>query len=381
MRTLGKILLILLITGGLYWAIDIAYGYYAGGIQRQAPPNPANVPGLRGLPYASGDFMIEAGQTIDTEAVPGTGILTPKEFHGYYFNIDRKSPTDLLYRRTTNPEPAKSPTVTVLLIGDLTVFGADAPDWLTIASLLSRRLNTDDKSHGYVVLNAGTFGANATMERERLQYELSHGQKPAIVIVMDGGLGSPGRTFAEGRGQVADLFHRYFPHNIYIYWALRPWLSERVARVGLKKPPANIQKPLDVEKLTKDTVAFYLDNEIAMARMAKEAGARFIAVLEPNRYGSSFSHPTDDLEFVDHQTDAHNPGLRAVMPKALGALSAGNASLKGEGLETLDLTTLFKDKTQNLFTDGAGHFNSIGNDMVADRLAAAILSGTAVAQP
>src|SRR5262249_10900520 len=60
------------------------------------------------------------------------------------------------------------------------------------------------KSHGYVVLNAGTVGANATMERERLQYELTHGQKPAILIIMDGGLGTPGRTFAESRGRVAE---------------------------------------------------------------------------------------------------------------------------------------------------------------------------------
>jgi len=387
MRTLAKVLLILLITAGLYWALDIAYGYYAGKIQRAEPPNAAGIPGLRGLPYASGDFMIEAGSTIDTEAVPGTGILTPKEFHGTFFNIDRKPPTDLLYRRTSNPDPAKPPTVTVLLIGGSTIFGDDAPDDLTIASLLSRRLNADDKTHSYVVLNAGNFGANSTMERERLQYELAHGQKPQIVIVMDGGLdlmggiylGAPGRTFAEGRGQVADLFHRYFPHNI--YWALRGWLSQRAIKLGLKKPPANIQKPVDVEKLTKDTVAFWLDNELAMAKLAKDAGARFISVLEPNRYASSFSHPTDDLKFVDHQTDGHLPGLRPIMPKALAQLSAGSDSLKGQGIETLDLSTIFKDKTQNLFTDGAGHFNSIGNAMVADRLTAAILATTAATQP
>ena len=387
MRTLAKVLLILLITAGLYWALDIGYGYYAGKIQRAEPPNAANIPGLRGLPYASGDFMIEAGSTIDTEAVPGTGILTPKEFHGTFFNIDRKPPTELLYRRTSNPDPAKPPTVTVLLIGGSTIFGADAPDDLTIASLLSRRLNADDKTHSYVVLNAGTFGANSTMERERLQYELAHGQKPEIVIVMDGGLdlmggiylGAPGRTFAEGRGEVADLFHRYFPHNI--YWALRGWLSQRAIKLGLKKPPANIQKPVDVEKLTKDTVAFWLDNELAMAKLAKDAGARFISVLEPNRYASSFSHPTDDLKFVDRQTDGHLPGLRPIMPKALAQLSAGSDSLKSQGIETLDLSTIFKDKTQNLFTDGAGHFNSIGNAMVADRLAAAILATTAATQP
>jgi len=386
-RKLAKLVLILLITAGLYWAIDIAYGYYAGVIRQEAPPNPDGVPGLRGLPYASGAFMIEAGETIDTEAVPGTGILTPKEFHGNFFNIDRRAPTDLLYRRTLNPDPPKPPSVKVLLIGGSTVYGADAPDDLTIASLLSRRLNADDKTHSYVVLNAGTFGANSTMERERLQYEIAHGQKPDIVIVMDGGLdlmggiylGAPGRTFAEGRGQVADFFHKYFPHNI--YWALRRWLAERAIKLGLKKPPANIQKPVDVEKLTKDTVDFYLANEIAMAKLAKDSGARFISVLEPNRYASSFSHPTEDLKFVDRQTDAHLPGLRGIMPKALAELSAGNASLKEQGIETLDLSTIFKDKTQNLFTDGAGHFNSIGNAMVADRLAAVILSSAAAAQP
>jgi lysophospholipase L1-like esterase len=387
MRTLAKVLLILLITAGLYWALDIGYGYYAGKIQRAEPPNAAYIPGLRGLRYASGDFMIEAGSTIDTEAVPGTGILTPKEFHGTFFNIDRKPPTDLLYRRTSNPDPAKPPTVTVLLIGGSTIFGADAPDDLTIASLLSLRLNADDKTHSYVVLNAGTFGANSTMERERLHYELAHGQKPEIVIVMDGGLdlmggiylGAPGRTFAEGRGQVADFFHRYFPHNI--YWALRGWLSQRAIKLGLKKPPANIQKPVDVDKLTKDTVAFWLDNEVAMAKLAKDAGARFISALEPNRYASSFSHPTDDLKFVDRQTDGHLPGLRPIMPKALAQLSAGSESLKAQGIETLDLSTIFKDKTQNLFTDGAGHFNSIGNAMVTDRLAAAILATTVTTQP
>src|ERR1700682_3961413 len=103
MRRLAKVILILLITAGLYWALDIGYGYYAGMIRREEPPNPAGIPGLRGLPYASGDFMIEAGSTIDTEAVPGTGILTPKEFHGTFFNIDRNPPPDLLYLRTSNP--------------------------------------------------------------------------------------------------------------------------------------------------------------------------------------------------------------------------------------------------------------------------------------
>ena len=177
--------------------------------RQAAPIDPAAIPGLSGLPYAARDFMIEAGSTVDTVAVSGAGILTPKAFGGTFFNVDRLPLTDLLYRRTLNPAPAKQPGVIVLLLGGGAVFGADAPDDLTIPSLLSRRLNGDDPSRSYVVLNAGTFGANSTMERERLQSEIAHGLKPGIVIVMDGEpdlvggiyLGAPGRTSAEGRSR------------------------------------------------------------------------------------------------------------------------------------------------------------------------------------
>ncbi|HZT18144.1 MAG TPA: hypothetical protein VFA23_02015 [Dongiaceae bacterium] len=387
LRVLAKVLLILAITFGLYVGIDLAYGYYAGMLRQEAPPNPGVIPGLRGLPYATGPFMVESGSTIDTVAVPGTGILMPRGFQGTYFNVERQPPTGLLYRRTANPKATKPDVVTVLFLGGSTVYGADAPDGLTIPSLLSQRLNADDKDHSYVVLNAGTFGANSSMERERLQYELSHGLKPGIVIVMDGGLdlmggiylGAPGKTFAEGRGRIADLFHRYFPRNI--YRALRGWLAVRAMQLGLKKPPATFNDPGRIDRLTEATVALYVDNQLAMAKLARSAGARFISALEPNRYAAAFSHPTDDLKFVDQQTDAHLPGLRALMPKALSELSAGSARLRSQGVEAVDLTAIFKDKTQDLFTDGAGHFNSIGNAMVADRLAAVVLGGTAALQP
>ena len=128
-------------------------------------------------------------------------------------------------------------------------------------------------------------------------------------------------------------------------------------------------------------MAVYLDNHEAMAKAAKNAGARFISVLGPNRYASGFAHPGEDIDFVDRQTEAHLPGMKAIMPRALGQLSDGSAGLSQRGIETLDLTAIFKDKTQNLFTESAGRFNSIGNAMVADRLAAAILRDPAGPQP
>ena len=41
--------------------------------------------------------------------------------------------------------------------------------------------------------------------------------------------------------------------------------------------------------------------------------------------------------------------MKAIMPRALAQLSGGSAGLSQRGIETLDLTAIFKDKTQNVF--------------------------------
>ena len=46
--------------------------------------------------------------------------------------------------------------------------------------------------------------------------------------------------------------------------------------------------------------------------------------------------------------------------------------LKGEGIRTLNLSTIFRDKTEDIFVD-CDHFNAAGNALIADRLAAALL--------
>ena len=48
----------------------------------------------------------------------------------------------------------------VLFLGGSTVYGPDTPDGLTMASQLSTILNEQDKSHSYVVLNAGVAALN-----------------------------------------------------------------------------------------------------------------------------------------------------------------------------------------------------------------------------
>ena len=256
-----------------------------------------------------------------------------------------------------------------------------------MASQLSAILNADDKTHSYVVLNAGVTGLDSTMERERLAYELKHGLKPGIVVVLDGGLdlvggyylGSPGRPPMTGRTYLGELFYKYFPINI--YRRLSIWADERAVRLKQKNAPKAVGDPHRQEKLLAETARVYEQNQLAMAKLAAGVGARFITVLEPNRYGTSYTHETPDLDYVARQTDGHMPGLSGVLPPGLKALGEAQAKLRAQGIATLDLSAVFKDKTGNIFTTTTAHLNAEGSRVVAERIAEVILRQVPVSQP
>ena len=386
MRFLRKAAIVIAITLAAYliahWSVG-AYFYYR---TREVPPSPAGIPGYKGEPYAVPEFGIEAQESAPLYTIPGTRLLWPREYHGQFFNIDRLAPTDSYYRRTVNPPVAKEPPVVVLFLGGSTVYGPDTPDGLTMASQLSTILNQQDKSHSYVVYNAGVAALDSTLERERLAYELQHGLKPAIVVVLDGGLdlvggvylGSPGRPVVAGRTYMGELFYKYFPINIYRH--LRGWLAERAAQLKLKNAPKSVSDPNRQQKLLAETARIYEENQRAMAKMAAGVGARFITVLEPNRYGTTYAHVTPDLDYVAQQTDGHMPGLSSLLPGGLHALGEAQARLRGEGIETLDLSAVFKDKTGNIFTTSTAHLNAAGSRVVAERIAQVILRQVPVSQ-
>jgi lysophospholipase L1-like esterase len=386
MRFLRKAAIVIGITLAAYLAADWSVGAYFYYRTREVPPSPAGIPGYKGEPYAVPEFGIEAQESAPLYTIPGTRLLWPREYHGQFFNIDRLAPTQSYYRRTVNPPAGKAPPVVVLFLGGSTVYGPDTPDGLTMASQLSTILNEQDKSHGYVVYNAGVAALDSTLERERLAYELQHGLKPGIVVVLDGGLdlvggvylGSPGVPVVRGRTYLGELFYKYFPINIYRH--LRGWAAERAAQLKLKNAPKSVSDPNRQQKLLAATARIYEENQRAMARMAASVGAKFITVLEPNRYGTAYTRGAPDLDYVARQTDGHMPGLSGLLPAGLHALGEAQAKLRAEGIETLDLSAVFKDKTGNIFTTSTAHLNAAGSRVVAERIAQAILGPVPVSQ-
>ena len=74
----------------------------------------------------------------------------------------------------------------ILLVGGSTLYGPEVPDDYTLASQLSKRLNSLDPAHRYVIYNAGVVAADSAQDRDRVAYELSRGLKPYMIVAVDG---------------------------------------------------------------------------------------------------------------------------------------------------------------------------------------------------
>jgi len=390
MRLILRVLIILAVTAGLYVAADIAVGYFVTPLITAASRDPGSVPAYRGQPYISPGFLREvAREPGEWRQIYGKPLITPPEYHGRYFNVDRLAPTRNLYRRTTNPDAgAAKPVVTVLLLGGSTVYGPEVPDDQTLASLLSARLNELDPAHGYVVYNAGVFAADSLQERDRLAYEFEQGLKPDIVISFGGGMdivdgvyqARPGAAapFLESRSGVRGLLHRFLPLNIYHWFLARASAAAETSHE--KRAPPYLLKPARVAQLTAATAAAWYDNQLAMAEMSKAQGARFVSILQPSPYSSPFDHPTPDVAYVHDLTDSEWPGLGAIAGDVQQALAKQSAALRQKGVDAIDLSEGFRGKTEDVFID-VGHLNAAGHRILATQIAEAVLHPTAAAVP
>jgi lysophospholipase L1-like esterase len=378
MSLLRNSLIVLGIAFAVYVVLDLGVGAIFGR-PHPAIPDFNQIPALRGQPYISRDFGAEYVLNDFLDAAPDDQLLWEPLREGIYFNVEALPPTGAHYRRTANPPAGGKPVLTLLFLGASKVYGTEVPDDLTLPSLLSQRLNALDPAHGYVVYNAGVQAVTSREELWRLQYELDHGLKPDIVVLLDGGLdlvhgvylGKPGQASATGRGFIGRLIHDYFPLNIYRW--IRVWMTDRAINARMRQPPAHLADPVKFNFLLRRTISEYEANQRRMAELAAAHGARLVTALEPGLYSASPTHKTADYAYADDYCSRRSPGFAEAIRASWPALTETLPRLQGAGIETVDLSQAFRDKTVDIFVD-CDHFNAVGNAILADQLAKAILN-------
>jgi len=95
-------------------------------------------------------------------------------------------------------------------------------------------------------------------------------------------------------------------------------------------------------------------------------------VLPPSPFSTQYDHPTSDLRATLSDTQAQLPGLVAVEREGQAALAGVMRELAAQGRHSLDLSDVFKAKTNDVFVD-LSHLNGIGNGVIAEEIGRAIL--------
>ena len=388
LRRLKMSVVILVITGGIYSIADNLFGM-------MYPPRPYDShrerltsPSYVLEPFFSEAFLIESFTQPGGWLTPdNTRLVLPYEFHGNYFNVDLVKP-GFTYRRTINEDTSEEASHTVLVLGGSTIYNSEVPDAYTVPSLLSSILRSN--AQHVIVINAGVTSVNSSQELERLIYELKGGLSPRIVITFDGvndvyeGIYSnnPNGVMFSGQSkrtqkssdetmqEVSSVIPMGMKELVplHIYHALKI----RALRENQRVIPSHMLDAQAVSASAQKTREQWMENILAMQKLAKQHGFSFYAFLQPNAFLVRADN-NPDVELAIDLANHRTPKLLEAFTIGYPLLRDGVKELNRRGIKAYDLSELFQNKDENIFIDFC-HVNSKGNQLIAEVLAKTLLN-------
>jgi len=118
-------------------------------------------------------------------------------------------------------------------------------------------------------------------------------------------------------------------------------------------------------------VDLWRSTSVMMDQLCRLRGIRYLHVLQPNQYDPEGKELTSA-----ELTDAFNPSSPFIPGARLGyplLRKAGRDLVRG-GVEFLDLSRIFNGRPEDIYVDDCCHFNTLGNRLVMEEIAAALLS-------
>lgn len=117
-------------------------------------------------------------------------------------------------------------------------------------------------------------------------------------------------------------------------------------------------------------VDLWLRCSVQLHRLVTGDGAVYVHTLQPNQYLPG-SKPLSELEAKDFHSETVSEGktISRLYPRMIAA----GERLRETGVRFYDLTSIFEDVPETLYVDWCCHYNAVGNEMLAEHVAASIL--------
>jgi len=132
------------------------------------------------------------------------------------------------------------------------------------------------------------------------------------------------------------------------------------------------------DQVIADLVAMWEHSSLAMHDLAAGAGLRYYHFLQPNQYVPGSKPLTPEERRLAYNSDQI---YRRPAEEGYPALRAAGARLAAQGVAFHDLTDLFAEERRTVYLDDCCHLNPLGNDLVAEAMAEAILADLGTGEP
>ncbi len=317
----------------------------------------------KNAPYFSREFISESFKQPGGWQYPkGTRLIIPNDYSGTYFNVRNGT-------RVTAFQPEKFEN-TVYLFGGSTIYNAEVPDDLTIAS----QLQLFFKAHygdRFIVQNYGTTTVTVAQQLERLKALVL---KPKDIVVFYDGVNdiyqglfyaSPEETMIERNRRAAAEVSPARRVLFALYARGEKWSS----LVRLCCDPTNRSVPphfADAAFLDQLLVSLklrYKQTIEAAAARATKSQAKFYHFLQPHLFASNTFSEYEKQLLQNHYIVPR--GLKEAFQKGYPALKAAIRQLP-ETIPSYDLTEILNKRPSDseYFLDSC-HVNHEANRVIA----------------
>lgn len=153
-------------------------------------------------------------------------------------------------------------------------------------------------------------------------------------------------------------------------------LALEAAQAQAEKSPQVSGPPLtfaDEDAMYADFVEVWARASFAMRNLCRGQGIRFLQFLQPNQYFAGSKTLTDEERRIAWSADVADAGRVA---HGYPLLVVRGRELAAQGVDFHDLSMLFRDERDTLYSDTCCHYNQRGADLIARAIAAAIVERT-----